>query len=192
MPLTTPGIQQSKRDAKDSIARNLLVQLTRVDGPVILPDWPTDPKRPAEMKVLDRLVGEWRNEIAVTDIAAPDKLKAETARVKAESIVGGRFVESIVTYEPDGHSDYSLAWFDPAVKKYRQWFFNGTGGYSFEMTGTWDEAANTLTWTTPEGRLEGRWVFKGDDVREFRHLIKAADGKVLNEATGVSRRVAPP
>src|SRR5262249_22012256 len=53
-----------------------------------------------------------------------------------------------------------------------------------------DEAANTLTWTTPDGRLEGRWVMKSDDVREFRHLIKAADGKVVNEMVGVSRRTA--
>jgi hypothetical protein len=33
---------------------------------------------------------------------------------------------------------------------------------------------------------------KGDDVREFRHVIKAADGKVLNEAAGVSRRTPSP
>jgi hypothetical protein len=166
--------------------------ITRAERSLAIPSLPTDPKRPDETKVLDRLVGDWRNQITVTDSAAPDKPKTETSRVKAESVLGSRFVESIMTYEPDGHSDYSLAWFDPAAKRYRQWFFNGTDGYSFEMTGTWDEAANTLTWTSPDGRLEGRWVMKSDDVREFRHLIKDKDGKVVNEAAGVSRRTAPP
>jgi hypothetical protein len=36
--------------------------------------------------------------------------------------------------------------------------------------------------------MEGRWVFKCDDVREFRHVTKAADGKVVNETAGVARR----
>jgi hypothetical protein len=178
------------QDPGGKILQETHLTFTRVKEPVTLPNKPTDPKRPDEMKVLDRLVGEWRNEVTVTDSAAPDKPKAQTARAKAAAVLGGRFVETIVTCEPDGHNDYSLAWFDPAAKRYRQWLFNGTGGYVVEPTGTWDEAANTLTWTSPDGRLEGRWVFKSDDVREFRHIIKTADGKVVNEAAGVSRRTA--
>jgi hypothetical protein len=95
-----------------------------------------------------------------------------------------------MTYEPDGHGDYALAWYDATAKEYRQWFFNGTGGYAFELRGTWDDAQKALTWKSPDGRLEGSWTFKGDDVREFRHLIKGPDGKVLSDASGVSRRVA--
>jgi serine/threonine protein kinase len=178
-------------DASKTILRESRLTFTRAERPLPILSVRPDPKRPDETKVLDRLAGDWRNKITVTDGAAPDKPGAETGRVKAESVLGGRFVESIMTYEPDGHNDYSLAWFDPAAKKYRQWFFNGTAGYAFELTGTWDAAANTLTWTSPDGRAEGRWVFKSDDVREFRHVTKAADGKVLSEAAGVSRRTAP-
>jgi len=176
------------QNAKNEIVSEVRMTFTRIPGPVSVPASPTDPNRPVEMRVLDRLVGEWGNEITITDSAAPDRPKAETTRVKAASVLGGRFVESIVTFEPDGHGDYLLAWFDPAAKLYRQWFFNGTDGNVTELTGTWDEAANALTWTSPDGRMEGRWVFKCDDVREFRHVTKAADGKVVNETAGVARR----
>ena len=179
-------------DAKNPVINGMRMTLTRIDRPVTLPSHAVNPERLDEMKVLDRLIGEWRNENTVWDIATPDKPKTEKARAKAESILGGRFVESVVTYEPDNHSDYALAWYDITAKRYRQWFFNGTGGYCFELTGTWDKAANTLTWTSPDGRLEGRWVFKSDDLREFRHRVKATDGKVVNETAGVSHRTAAP
>jgi hypothetical protein len=179
-------------DDRNNVVRLRNQTLTRVKEPVAIPNLPIDAKRPDEMKVLDRLVGEWQSEITVKDSTEPDKAKAETQRTKAESVLGGRFVESLITNVTNNTSDYSLAWFDPAAKRYRQWFFNGTGGDFFEMTGTWDEAANTLTWTTPDGRLEWHSVMKSDDMREFRHVIKAADGKVLNEAAGMSRRTSSP
>jgi hypothetical protein len=183
--------QLYRLDKKNNIVRILNQTLTRVKEPVAIPGLPTDPNRPDEMKVLDRLVGEWRNEITVTDIAAPDKPKTEMARVKAELVLGGRFVEMIDTNEATGGSDYTLHWYDPTAMQYREWFFNGRG-YVLEFTGTWDEATKTLTWNSADRRLEGHWVFKGDDLREFRHLTKAADGKVVNEAAGVSRRTASP
>src|SRR5262249_19524161 len=93
------------KDASNTTLREPRITFTRAERPLAIPSLPTDPKRPDETKVLDRLVGDWRNEITVTDSAAPDKPRAETAQVKATSVLGGRFVESIVTYEPDGHND---------------------------------------------------------------------------------------
>jgi hypothetical protein len=109
--------------------------------------------------------------------------------VKAEPILGGRFIEKFETNEATGVSDYTLGWFDTDAKKYHTWFFNHSGSVT-EFTGTWDEAAKTLTWNSADGRLEGRWTFKGDDLREYRHIVKDKDGKVLNEAAGVCRRTA--
>ncbi|MCI0743678.1 MAG: DUF1080 domain-containing protein, partial [Gemmataceae bacterium] len=120
-------------------------------------------------------------------IATPDKPIAEAQRVKTEPILAGRMIETTMTDEEKGTSDYSLAWFDAGTKQYRQWFFSGAGD-AFELTGTWNEAAQIMTWISPDKCLEGRWVLKGDVTREFQHLVKATDGKVLNSATGVSRR----
>ncbi len=178
------------RDAKDNVVQNLPVRLTRVHGPVTLPDWPAAPTRPPEMKILDRLVGEWRNEVTVHDVAQPDQSKVQTGRVKVELILGGRFVESIGTSETVDHNDYALAWYDSDAKKYRQWLFNGSGNF-IEMTGRWDEAAKTLTWASSDGGYERRWDFKDDDLHGFWNAIRAADGKVLKSSDGVSRRIAP-
>jgi protein kinase-like protein/3-keto-disaccharide hydrolase/uncharacterized protein DUF1579/putative zinc finger protein len=178
------------QDASNKIVREMRATFTRVNGPVALPRLAADPKRPAEMKVLDRFLGEWRNEMTVIDAAAPDKPKTETARVKAEPILGGRFVEMTETNDATGRSDYSLVWFDPSVKRYRQWFFSAAGVVS-EFTGTWDEAAKTMATHSPDdGRLEGRTVFKTDDLFEFRRVAKSTDCKVLIEVNGVSRRTA--
>jgi uncharacterized protein (TIGR03067 family) len=179
-----------RNDASGTIISEVHSKWTRVGGPVALPNVPLDPNRPAEMMVLDSLVGEWRNEITVTDMATPDKPTVETVRVKTESVLGGRFVEGVETNETTGGSDYTLSWFDADKKQYRDWFFDGRG-YVFEFTGIWDEATKTLSWNsanTAGNRMEARWVFRGDDRREFRHLVKAPDGKALKEAAGVSIR----
>lgn len=177
------------KDASGKISSEVHHKWTRDGGPGALANLPLDPNRPAEMKVLDRLVGEWRDEAIFTKPTLPGESWNYAAREKAEPILGGRFIESILTHESDNRSDYMLAWFDPAAKQYRQWVFN-EGGYFFEMTGTWTEATKTLAWKSPDGSLEGPWVFKSDDVHEFKHIVKGADGKVLQEATGVSRRIA--
>jgi uncharacterized protein (TIGR03067 family) len=174
-------------DAGNTIVGESHLTLTRIKEPVTLPDRPLDPKRPDEMKVLDMSVGKWRNELTVKNAGTPDKPIFETQKVKAGPVLGARFIESFVTTEPKHTSDYALAWYDVVAKKYRQWYFSG-GGYAFEMSGAWNETAKTLSWTSPDDRLEGRWIFKSDDRREFVHLIKDKGGKTVSETTGVSRR----
>src|SRR5262249_6553066 len=106
---------------------------------------------------------------------------------KAGHVLGGRFIESFITSEAKSTSSYALAWYDVGAKKYRQWLFDGTGK-ALEMSGSWDEKEKTLTWTSPDGRLERRWTFKNDDRREFvNRFIDKRDGPVT-EATGVSVR----
>jgi len=176
------------QDESGKVISDLRLTFIRTSGPVTLPDRPVGPNRAVEMKVLDQLVGEWRDEAKVKDTAAPDKPRAVAARLKARPILAARFIE-MESHEPGGADDYSLFWFDPAARLYRYWFFHNSG-YFFDGSGTWDEATKTLTWISSGGKLGGRWVFKGDDLREFQHLVKDRDGKILYEATGVSRRVA--
>jgi hypothetical protein len=175
------------QDETGKIVQELHLTFTRIKGPVTLPNKPADPNRPQEMKVLDRLVGAWRNEATVRNGATPDQPKSETTRSKAESILGGRFIEQIDSDGRDKAGHYSLFWYDPSAKLYRYWFFH-SAGYFFDGSGTWDEMTKSLTWNSAGGKLEGRWVFKGDDQREFHHLVKDREGKTHYEATGVSVR----
>lgn len=175
------------RDVKANATHKINYTYTRAFGAIPPVQWADDPNRSEQMIVLDQLVGEWRNEITVTDGGTPDKPKQEVFRATAGLLLGGRFVEMTETNEATGSSDYTLAWFDPAVNQYREWFFHGAG-FTLQFHGLWDEAAKTLTWHSSDNRLEGRWIFKGGDLREFRHITKAIDGKTLSDAAGISRR----
>ncbi|HEV3143576.1 MAG TPA: family 16 glycoside hydrolase, partial [Gemmataceae bacterium] len=176
------------QDESGKVISEIRITFTRAAGPITLPNLPVDPKRPAQMAVLDKLIGEWQSEVTVKEGTPSDKPKTETMRTKAQEILGGRFIEELETFEPENTSHYSLFWFDAATKLYRYWFFHGAG-YFFDGSGTWDEATKTMTWSSAGGKLEGRWVFKGDDQHEFHHLVKGKDGETLYETTGVSRRI---
>jgi uncharacterized protein (TIGR03067 family) len=177
-----------RTDSNNKITFKMHMKLTRLKTPVLVRGLPPDPKRPDEMKVLDKLVGEWRNDIRVKNAAIPVQERTEFAQVKAESILGGHFVEMSETIEANNSDDYSLIWFDAAMRQYRQWTFLGSGR-SFELRGSWDEATKTLTWQESNNAREGRWVFKSDDLREFHHIGRGAGGSIVFEATGVSRRI---
>jgi serine/threonine protein kinase len=177
------------QDANNTIVREMRMTYTRIPGPVAPTVPSVDPKRPVEMKVLDRLVGDWRNDVTITDAATPGKPTAVIARAKADPILGGRFIETTETVEATDYGDYSLAWFDADTKQYRQWVFRGAGNV-LELAGSWDDATKTLTWASRNAAMEGRWVFKGDDLREFQHITKDRNGKIFNDASGVATRVA--
>jgi hypothetical protein len=140
------------------------------------------------MKILDRMVGEWQNEQTVTNAATPNQPKRETFRVKAEAILGGRFVEEIVTNDTTGESSYSLVWFDPGTKLYRRWFFSSAGPVT-ELAGTWDEAAKAMTLTATDNAVTVQEVFQGDGQSDFHISFKNQNGKTVMETKGVARRV---
>jgi serine/threonine protein kinase len=172
-------------DAKNKLVGEMHMILSRVKETVTIPASPIDPNRPEEAKVLDRFVGEWLNEQTVIDNQTPERPKVERVLLKAKSILGGRFIEMTDTNETTGVSGYTLTWFDPTAKQYRQWFF----GSATEMTGAWDEAAKTMVLNSTDNTLISREVFKSDDLSEFKVILKDSSGKEVRETTGISRRV---
>jgi serine/threonine protein kinase len=184
--ITTRLYQQ---DANNKLLSEVRMRFTRTRSPGAPPGPSTDPQRPEEMKVLDRLIGDWRSEITTTRAAAPAQPKKQAQRTTATPVLGGRMIEVVNTGET-GSADYAFVWFEPQTQRYRTWFFRDDGDY-FELTGTWDEAAKRLSWTSPDNRLEGHWTFPGADRREHQHLVKSADGKVFSETVIVSVRAAP-
>src|SRR5262249_41088087 len=65
-----------RKDASGTITSEVHSKWTRVGGPVVLPNVPLDPNRPAETKVLDGLVGEWQNDFTIKSVGSSDKPKA--------------------------------------------------------------------------------------------------------------------
>src|SRR5262249_3354205 len=102
------------QNPKNDIGLDVHMTYTRLDKPTAGKRLPIDPKRPPEMKVIDRLVGEWRDEVTFKKvyIANPDKRVTETQHVKAGHVLGGRFIESFITTEAKSASSYALAWYD--------------------------------------------------------------------------------
>jgi WD40 repeat protein len=173
--------------AKNKTISEVQMTIKRVQGPIALPNLPVDPKRPEEMKVLDRLVGEWQHELTVTEAG---KQKAEKSESVAKSILQGHMVEVFETNETRKTKDYWLTWYDEIAKQYRTWYFAGDGTAS-DFTGTWDEAKKTMSWKSADNTVEGKWIFKNEDLREMLMTIKDKGGKVLRESTGTSKRIAP-
>lgn len=144
--------------------------------------------RPAELAVLGRLVGEWRNETTWKAPAAKERTVVTTER--GRSVLGGRFVEVRHTGGVSGTNDYWLTGYDPAAKLYRTWFFGADGGTA-EFAGVWDAAAATMRLGSPDGSAAGSWVFPAADRRDGRFTIKDAAGQPVAELSSASRRVVP-
>lgn len=178
------------RDAAGKTVYESRVTFTRTSTPPAVPMSAIDPKRPDEMKVLDRLAGEWRNEITVAIPGTTDPPKKEVLRTKARSILGGRLIETIDTNETTNSSDYSLLWYDVAAKRYRLTAFLGNGQV-IDFSGTWDETTQTLALTEPNGVRFGHMIFKSDDLYELRRAARNPAGNIVFDATGVARRVNP-
>lgn len=160
---------------------------TRTTDPPVVPKSIIDPKRPAEMKVLDQLVGDWRSEIAVALPGPPNK-EVELARTR--SCLAGHMIESYATNETTKGNDYSLNWYDAATKQYRLWAFIG-GGQIHDLRGTWDDATKTLSLASSDGSVFGHTTFQGADRYDFRRAAKNPAGEIVFDANGMAARAAP-
>ena len=185
----TVRVRNYDLDAVGKIVYQSHATFTRTNQPPAVPKAEIDPKRPAEMKVLDRLAGEWRTELSVGIPGTPTK--KEVHRTTARSMVGGRVIETVNTHEATNGTDYSVLWYDTAAKRYRLAAFLGDG-QEFGFTGTWDEASKKIELAEPNGVRFGDVRFENDDLYHLRRAAKNPAGTVVFDATGVARRVGAP
>ncbi len=147
------------------------------------------PAKPAELNVLDRLVGKWDSE-TFAKVAEWTPMDAKTKGVLVrEWVLDGRFVQ-----EKGEHSDNVRALvmfgYDEQKKAYRIWHFSSMG-YRSDSTAQWDETTQTLT-----GRSEGAngitttatIRFIDQDTHEWRATTKDAAGKVYFDGGGKCTR----
>jgi uncharacterized protein (TIGR03067 family) len=177
-------------DPAGRIARRTRWALTRLPVPPAPLATPADPTVPAETKVLERFVGEWRLETTVKQRGAPGQEKIELSRLKSEPVLSGRYVQCAETSEDTAAGSYALLWFDPAIGKYRQWYFSPEDDAGASV-GTWDPATSTLTWKSVDGEMIATDTFRGPDQFDNRITFKDKDGRPKVEATSTARRVAP-
>jgi serine/threonine protein kinase len=152
------------------------------------PSLPRDPKRPAEMAVLEGLVGTWTTKADVTLAELGNrKIQVETTN-QSTAILGGRFIEGEEFSKLDNRRNYVLVGWDTFRQVYRSWQFLADGD-AVEADGTWDQTEKKLTWKSLDGRFNGTWTLKNANEQHGAIAVRDAQGRRLYEVVTVSRRV---
>jgi formylglycine-generating enzyme required for sulfatase activity len=174
----------------EKVIHEMRQTMTRLALPPHVLRLPIDPNRSAEVKVLDRAIGDWRNHVTVKNADKPNEPMDVTALLVARPVLGGRLIDCKETNETTGEQTFWLTGFDARIKKYRFWHFSPLWGPA-ETDGIWDEGTKTMTWKRADKTLEGRWTFKSDDEREIPFKVRDEKGNLKVEVTGVSKRIRP-
>ena len=172
------------RDLGGKIVSDMKARMTR-DPKVTAIEEDPDGDRPSEMAALDRLVGTWDTEMG-SKVRAGEKWRAEMTCRRA---LAGRVVEVRERVRPTGEEHFTVYTFDPKGKTFRQWYFSSRWAPA-EGTGTWDAAAQTMTWACHGGgqTTAMTWKFASADRIEFRLVVKDGKGKVLEDLEGTHTR----
>jgi hypothetical protein len=106
-------------------------------------------------------------------------------------ILGGKFLEENGRSEEPKREYRAITGYDAQAKVFRSWHFYSEGNTS-EWTGTWDEATETMTWTSDlragvDAKLVRRFV--NPDNYEIRAIAKDKTGKVLMHVQAENVRV---
>ncbi len=141
------------------------------------------PAKPAELKVLDRLLGKWRYEWESKPTEGEPKGSKGTGTSTNEWILDGWFQQHKGKGD-DGHEILEVWTYDAHTETYRAWGFMAPGATYYEATGTWDEKSNTLSY---KGKGPGdvttvstmRFIDK--DNRVGTRVAKDATGKLVQD-----------
>lgn len=143
------------------------------------------PSKPPELKVLDKLVGEWTTEGHVTVLdGQPQNLKSTGAATRKWSL-DGRIVEEDGKGD-DGNSVKVIFTYDAMRKAYRWWYFSNSG-ICLEFTGQWNDALQTFSFQSDlgNGMIQTASVrFTDQDHQEWASKVIDNTGKVLFDGRG--------
>jgi hypothetical protein len=162
--------------------------------------------RPAELKVLDRWVGDWDLEITVKPSAEMPQGSKSTYKSVIRWALNDRFIKCEAQGEGTaGERKFADAFMwiithDPRSKNYTSTVFwstvasgeAGMWGGGQPGIATWDEKEQMMTTRTQErdsgnlGIAVTQWIDK--DTHRFVQSITEKNGKVLVEMSGMARR----
>jgi hypothetical protein len=175
------------KDHLDAVTLRQTKKMQRIQDMAVGPKALVDPKRPAEFALLDRQVGSWTNTVEATLAELGGKKVQYRTTNEAVPILAHRFVESNEKHELGGRKEYWLLGYDELRSIYRLWHFGGDGE-AMEADCAWNPKEKKLTWKSLDGRFNGAWTFTNDDERQASMSAKDANGRLLFEVTGISRR----
>jgi hypothetical protein len=138
-----------------------------------------DDKLPAEMKVLQRLIGTWDAAAVARPAVWTPKEVRTTSKVVRKWALDGRLLQDTSEIS-DGSEALSLLTYDPARKAYRSWWFNSEG-HTSKSTAQWDAASKTLSFKAdlPDGLTSHASVrFIDQDRHDWTVRVTDGDGKV--------------
>ena len=144
------------------------------------------PGNPPELKVLEKRIGTWATETIVKPGQWAPKGHKATGIETTEWILGGRFQQSRGANRPADPDGMFVCTYDTQIKAFRGWYLDDQGNKS-EFTGQWDEAAQTLNWTSGDKdgvRTTSSTRFVGPDNIEWQLTTKDPEGKVMLEVAG--------
>ena len=145
--------------------------------------------RPAELKVLERMIGTWDDVSIQKPAVWTQKSGRVTAKITRQWILDGRLImdRSILS---DGTENLALFGFDPQSKVYGLWWFNSEGHHNV-ATGSWNDKSQTISYVTKldDGktwRSSLRFANRNHEVWDFK--VTDADGKVYFDMDSIVTR----
>jgi hypothetical protein len=143
------------------------------------------PAKPAELRVLDRLVGKWRFEWESKPAAWEPKGSKGAGTTSNEWILDGWFQQHKGKTDDGGLEILEIWTYDQRTKTYRAWGFIAPGGDHFAATGTWDEKSQTLSYQAKgpaDVTIVSTMRFIDADNREATRVARDAAGKLFQDA----------
>jgi hypothetical protein len=153
---------------------------------------PAAPPIPAEMKALDRFLGTWTEMGFVSKVAewTPQEVRSKGAVAVTRIILGGRCLADDSVSSDDGAMHHGVWSWNAEEKAYHFTYF-GSAGDRLEVTGHWDEAAQTMTTTAPMPNgvtMRGTIHFPDANTKEWHAVATDAAGKVYLDMTAKQTR----
>jgi hypothetical protein len=146
-----------------------------------------DPKSP--LAPLGRFAGTWEKRFTIYKAEWTAEEQAKTGTHTAQWVLGGRHLQE-TGRDSDGSSYMSVYSYDAGAKAYRLSGFQSDGS-AWQMTGGWDAATSTLTWSRDlDGgvRAVATYKFAGPDEFQFSYVAKDGAGKVYFRLEGTGKR----
>ena len=149
--------------------------------------------RPAEQKLLDMSLGNWKGVMIVHKAKWNPKEIRQTSVSSCVRVLGGRFTMN-KGGGSDGVTGLTLTTYDTTRKCYRCWYFDSKGS-GVEMQGKWDQATKTAVWRSDLGNgvtavSTARYV--DDNTVKLSIVNKDRDGEVVFRVEGKATRVKKP
>lgn len=135
---------------------------------------------PPELKVLEKLIGEWDAAAVFRPAEWTPKEERSTSKVTRKWVLDGWFLQDTAEIS-NGSESISLLGYDAGRKKYRGWWFNSEGDRN-KSFGDWDEAGGTMSFRADlKDRLVSTSSVKFIDVDHhvWRVQVKDAGGKLF-------------